>query len=155
MGVVSARSGGVPSPISDSCPKSVIGDNRFCINELREISITRRFCSGGETTPGDAPLPMADFPGFRKTGDRFGSRSGFRLLRQGGNPSHRIKEANALSVRGVSGRRYALPRSLTEPALARKFKHPKGLRCHYTFGTEAPFPRHGSLQAKRCWVTLA
>ena len=26
-----------------------------------------------------------------------------------------------------------IPSALTETALARKFKHPKGLKCHYTF----------------------
>src|SRR5712691_7570981 len=75
----------------------------------------------------------SDFPGLQRSGDRFGFRSEFRPLRQSGIPSKRIKEASTFYIAGGAGRGYVMLSPLTEIALARKFKHPKGIKCHYTF----------------------
>ena len=42
-----------------------------------------------------------------------------------------------MDVPDLRGRGYAVSSSVAETALARKFKHPKGLRSHYTFRTGA------------------
>ncbi len=89
--------------------------------------------AGMRRCAGRRALGMPDFPGLQRTEDRFGSRSGFRPLRQSGIPSQRIKEASTFDIPRVAGRRYVVMSALTETALARKFNHPKGLRCHYTF----------------------
>src|ERR1022692_126660 len=62
---------------------------------------------------------------------------GFRPLRQSGIPSQRIKDATTLEISVVAGRGYVVLGALAETAPARKFEHPKGLQCHYTFGRGA------------------
>ena len=89
------------------------------------------------------PLRMPSFPGLRRTGDRFGYRRGSQPLRQSGIPSQRIEEASTVGIPGVGGCAYGVRSSPAETALAHKFKHPKGLRCHHTFRIGAP-PRNWS-----------
>jgi len=48
------------------------------------------------------PVGAPDFPGLRRSGDRFGFRSEFRLLGQPGIPSKRIDEA------GIQGSRFSV-----------------------------------------------
>lgn len=43
------------------------------------------------------------------------------------------KDTSTVDTSGVAGRGYVGLPALAETALARKFKHPKGLRWHYTF----------------------
>ena len=50
-----------------------------------------------------------------------------------GIPSKKIKEASTFDIAGDAGIGYVMLSALTEIALARKFKHPKGFKCHYTF----------------------
>ena len=93
-------------------------------------------CAGGpaEETPGPP-----DFPGLQRSGDRFGFRSEFRPPRQSGIPSKRIKEAGTFGIAGDAGCGYVMLSAFTKIALARKFKHPKGFKCRYTFGRGALF----------------
>ena len=106
------------------------------------FAAAERVCrdGGNASVRGPAPpLGIPGFPGLQRTGDRFGSRSRFRPLRQSGIPSQRIKKASTFDILGVAGRRYVVLSALTETALVRKPKHPKGLRCHYTFRIGAVF----------------
>jgi len=74
-----------------------------------------------------------DFLGFPENRDRFGFWSEFRALREFGIPPKRIKETSAFDIGKETGRGQVMLSALTEAALARKLKHPKGLKHHYTF----------------------
>ena len=57
-------------------------------------------------------------------------------------PSKRIKPASTFDIAGDAGRGYLMLSPLTETALARNFKYPKGFKCHYTFRIGAiPYSR--------------
>ena len=83
--------------------------------------------------PADETPGRPDLPGLQRSGDRFGFRSEFRPPRQSGIPSKRIKEAGTFDIAGDAGRGYVMLSAFTETVLARKFKHPKRFKCHYTF----------------------
>lgn len=71
----------------------------------------------GSEEPGADPAPGA--------GSDRSDNSAF-LLRESKKPAR-------VDIPGVDGGGCAVPNSLAETALARKFKHPKGLKCHHTF----------------------